>query len=61
MHRSKHEQQPQAWFPFTANLTTTTQKKTIMWLSSHPSHQSLCFDSKLVVVVVEIGFIEARL
>ena len=30
-------------------------------LSSHPSHQLLCFDSKLVIVLVEIGFMETRL
>ena len=50
-----------AWFPFTANSTTTTEKnKAIICFSSHPSHKSLCFDSKLVVVVVEIGFIDTR-
>ena len=32
-----------------------------MWLSSHPFHYSLCFGSKFVVVVVEIGFMETRL
>ena len=37
------------------------RKSAFMWLSSHPSHYSLCFDSKLVVVVVEIGFMETRL
>ena len=31
------------------------KNKAIMCLSSHPSHKSLCFGSKLVVVVVEIG------
>ena len=38
------------------NATTTTQNKAIIRVSSHPSRQSLCFDSKLVVVVVVIGF-----
>ena len=38
-----------------------TKDKEIMRLSSHSSHLSLCFDSKLVVVVVEIGFMETRL
>ena len=32
-----------------------------MRFSSHPSHQSLCFDSKVVVVVVVIGLMETRL
>ena len=37
------------------------KNKAIIGLSSHPSHQSLCFDSKLVVVVVVIGLMETRL
>ena len=37
-----------------------TKNKAIMCLSSHPSHQSICFDSKLIVVVLEIGFMETR-
>ena len=32
-----------------------------MWLSSHPSHKSLCFGSKLVIVVVVIDLMETRL
>ena len=36
------------------------ENKSIIRLSSHPSHQSLCFDSKLVVVVVVIGLMESR-
>ena len=36
------------------------KKQSNYCLSSHPSHWSLCFDSKLVVVVVEIGFMETR-
>ena len=35
--------------------------KAIIRLSSHPSHKSLCFDSKLSVVVVVIGLMETRL
>ena len=35
--------------------------KAIIRLSSHPSHKSLCFGSKLVVVVVVIGLMETRL
>ena len=35
--------------------------KAIIRLSSHPSRQSLCFNSKLVVVVVVIGLMETRL
>ena len=31
------------------------KNKAIIWLSSHPLHYLLCFDIKLVVVVVEIG------
>ena len=37
------------------------KNKAIIRLSSHPSRQSLCFDSKLVVVVVVIGLMETRL
>ena len=37
------------------------KNKAIIRLSSHPSHQSLCFDSKLVVIVVVIGLMETRL
>ena len=37
------------------------KNKAIIRLSSHPSRQSLCFDSKLVVVVVVIGSMETRL
>ena len=37
------------------------KNKAITWSSSHPSHESLYFDSKLVVVVVEIDFMETRL
>ena len=37
------------------------KNKTIIRLSSHPSRQSLCFNSKLVVVVVVIGLMETRL
>ena len=36
------------------------KNKAIMRLSSHPSRYSLCFDSKLVVVVVPIGLMETR-
>ena len=36
------------------------KNKAIMCLSSHPSHLSLSFDSNLVVVMVEIGFMETR-
>ena len=44
-----------AWFPFTANSTNhDTKNKAIMRLSGRPSHLSLCFGSKLVVVVAEI-------
>ena len=35
--------------------------KAIIRLNSHPSRKSLCFDSKLVVVVVVIGLMETRL
>ena len=38
-----------------------TKNKAIIRLSSHPSRQSLCFDSKLVVVVVVICLMETRL
>ena len=34
------------------------KNKAIIRLSSHPSRYSLCFDSKLVVVVVIIGLME---
>ena len=37
------------------------KNKVIIRLSSHPSRQSLCFDSKLVIVVVVIGLMETRL
>ena len=37
------------------------KNKAIIRLSSHPSRQSLCFDSKLVAVVVVIGLMETRL
>ena len=37
------------------------KNKEIRRLSSHPSRKSLCFDSKLVVVVVVIGLMETRL
>ena len=37
------------------------KNRVIIRLSSHPSLKSLRFNSKLVVVVVEIGFIETRL
>ena len=37
------------------------KNKAIIRLSSHPLRQSLCFDSKLVVVVVVIGLMETRL
>ena len=47
-------------FHYTANATTTTHKA-ILKLSSHPSGKSLCFGSKLVVVVVVIGLMETRL
>ena len=36
------------------------KNKAIIMLSSHPSLQSLSFDSKLVVVVVVIGLMETR-
>ena len=36
------------------------KNKAIIRLSSHPSLWSLCFDSKLVVVVVVIGLMETR-
>ena len=32
----------------------------IIRLSRHPSRSSLCFDSKLVVVVVVIGLMESK-
>ena len=35
--------------------------KAIIRLSSYSSRKSLCFDSKLAVVVVVIGLIETRL
>ena len=35
--------------------------KAIIRLSSHPSRKSLCFNSKLSVVVVVIGLMETRL
>ena len=37
------------------------KNKAIIRLTSHPSRKSLCFDSKLVVVVVVIGLMETRL
>ena len=37
------------------------KNKAIIRLSSHPSRYSLCFDSKMVVVVVVIGLMETRL
>ena len=41
-----------AWFPLSANATNITQKQ---------SDYKVCFDSKLVVVVVVIGLMETRL
>ena len=37
------------------------KNKAIIRLSSHPSRQSLCFDSKLVVVVVVINLMETSM
>ena len=50
-----------AWFPFTANVTTKTQKQSdyIVEQSSFPL--IALFDMKLVVVVVVIGLLETRL
>ena len=51
-----------AWIPFTANSTTTTEKKPSDYVVQESSFPlSLCFDSKLVVAMVEIGVMETRL
>ena len=46
-------------FHYTTKAITTAQKQSDYKI--HPSRQSLCFDSKLVLVVVVIGLMEVRL
>ena len=48
-------------FHYTTMPRPRHKNEAIIRLNSHPSHQSLCFDSKLVVVVVVIGLMETRL
>ena len=51
-----------AWFSITQQMPRPRHKnKVIIRLSRHSSHQSLCLDSKLVVVVVVIGLMKTRL
>ena len=57
----KRDDDIKAWFPFTANSTTMTQKQIDYVVEQSFFPLIGCFDSKLVVVVVEIGFMETRL